>query len=60
MLAGDLTPKAPHKPSQLWLAWRADAFPALEEEASPQVLQEELLGVQVALLAVPPLQQKGQ
>lgn len=53
LLAGDLTPNAPHKPSQLWLAWRAAAFPALEEEASPQGLQEELFGVQVVLVAVP-------
>lgn len=53
LLAGDLTPNAPHKPSQLCLAWRAAAFPALEEEASPQGLQEELFGVQVVLVAVP-------
>lgn len=30
LLAGDLTPNAPRKPSQLQLAWRAAAFPALE------------------------------
>lgn len=43
LLAGNRTPNAPHKFSQLWLTWRAAPVPALEK----------LFGIQMVLVPVP-------